>query len=122
MKQSPITPFVMIMVLGVIAMFLISFKGIGDSKELAAEIEGGGEEQQEQVAASPEEIYQQSCIGCHGEQYEGSGNFPALTGVGERRSKEEIQDLLVNGSDKGMPPGLVSPDKAGEMADWLSGL
>ncbi len=124
MKRNPILPFVMIMAIGVLAMLLISFKGIGDSKELAAELEGGGEEQ-EQVAASPEEIYQQNCIGCHGQQYEGAGNYPALTGVGDRLSKEEIQDIIVNGKTGNigtMPAGLVKPDQAGEMADWLSGL
>ncbi len=51
MKRNPIMPFVVIMVVGVLAMFLISFKGIGDSKQLAEEIENGGkEEQTEQVA------------------------------------------------------------------------
>jgi cytochrome c550 len=121
MKRNPIMPFVVIMVIGVLAMFLISFKGIGDSKDLAAELEGGGEEQTEQVAANPEEIYQQTCIGCHGEQYQGGGNAPALTGVGDRLSKEEIADVVVNGRG-GMPPGLVPAEKAGEMAEWLSGL
>lgn len=124
MKRNPILPFITIMAVGVLAMLLISFKGIGDSKELAAEIEGGGKEQ-EQVAATPEEIYQQNCIGCHGQQYEGSGKFPALKGVGGRLSTDEIQDIIVNGKTGNigtMPAGLVKPDQAGEMAEWLSGL
>ncbi len=101
-------------------MLLLSFKGTGDSKDLAAEIEGGGE-QVEQVAASPEEIYQKSCIACHGDQYQGTGSNPALTGVGERLSKDEIEDVVVNGRN-GMPAGLVAPEQAGEMAEWLSDL
>jgi cytochrome c550 len=121
MKKSPIMPFIMIMVAGVIVMLLISFKGIGDSKQLATELEGGGEGQTEQVAASPEEIYQSTCIGCHGDQYQGVGSAPALTGVGGRLSPEEIEDVVVNGRNA-MPGGLVSPDQAGEMAEWLSGL
>ncbi|MCQ6273652.1 cytochrome c [Bacillus sp. V3B] len=124
MKRNPIMPFVVIMVIGVLAMFLISFKGIGDSKDLAAELEGGGKEQTEQATATPEEIYQKSCIGCHGEQYEGA-SAPALTGVGDRLSKEEIEDVVVNGrtGEKGvMPGGLVPAEKASDMADWLSGL
>jgi cytochrome c550 len=121
MKRNPIMPFVAIMLIGVLAMFLISFKGIGDAKDLAAELEGGGEGQREEVAANPEEIYQKSCIGCHGEQYQGGGSAPALTGVGDRLSKDEITDVVVNGRGA-MPPGLVPAEKADEMADWLSGL
>lgn len=120
MKRNPIMPFIAIMLIGVLAMFLISFKGIGDSKDLAAELEGGGEEQTEEVAANPEEIYQKSCIGCHGEQYEG-GAGPALTGVADRLSQEEIADVVVNGRGA-MPPGLVPAERADEMAEWLSGL
>jgi len=120
MKWNAIMPFVVIMVVGVLAMFLLSFKGIGDSKDLVAELEGGGGEQTEEVAANPEEIYQQSCIGCHGEQYQG-GAGPALKGVSDRLSKEEIADVVVNGRGA-MPPGLVPAEKADEMADWLSGL
>ena len=36
MNRNPIMPFVIIMVIGVLAMFLFSFKGLGDSKDLAA--------------------------------------------------------------------------------------
>ncbi|WP_338470276.1 cytochrome c [Niallia sp. XMNu-256] len=120
MKKGPLLPFGIIMVLGVLTMLLLSFKGIGDSRELAAQSEGDGE-QTEQVAASPEEIYQSSCIGCHGDQYQGSGSAPGLTGVGERLSPEEIEDVVVNGRNA-MPGGLVPPEQAGEMAEWLSGL
>ena len=75
----------------------------------------------DEVAANPEEIYQSSCIGCHGDQYQGSGSAPALTGVGERLSNEELEDVVVNGRNA-MPSGLVSPEQAGDMAEWLSGL
>ena len=120
MKRSPIFPFVIIMVVGVVVMLLISFKGVGDSKDLAAELNGSDEKQTETAAANPEDIYNQTCIGCHGEQYKG-GVGPKLTGVGERLTKEEIQDIVVNGKNA-MPSGLVPAEKAGEMAEWLSGL
>ncbi len=120
MKRSPLLPFGIIMIVGVLVMLLLSFKGIGDSRDLAAELEGG-DEQTDQVAANPEEIYQSSCIGCHGDQYQGSGSAPALTGVGERLSNEELEDVVVNGRNA-MPSGLVSPEQAGDMAEWLSGL
>lgn len=85
---------------------------LGDNKELTSE---GDEEATEEVAASPEEIYQQSCIGCHGDQYQG-GVGPALTGVGERLSEEEIVDVLTNG--KGAMPGDLSLVKSKK---WLNG-
>ncbi|MGD6853650.1 cytochrome c550 [Bacillus infantis] len=120
MNRNPLIPFLLIAVLGIGAMFLVSFKGLGDAKDLAAEQEGGGEEQTEEVAANPEDIYKQSCIGCHGDQYQG-GVGPALTGVGDRYSQDEIADIVVNGKGS-MPPGLVPQEKAGEMAEWLAGL
>ncbi len=72
------------------------------------------------LLSNPEDIYQQSCIACHGDSYQG-GVGPALTGVGDRLSKEEVADILVNGKNS-MPPGLVPADKAGEVAEWLIGL
>ena len=35
MKRNPVVPFVIIMVLGIGLMFLLSFKGLGDSKQIA---------------------------------------------------------------------------------------
>lgn len=120
MNRNPIMPFVVIMVVGVLAMFLFSFKGIDDSKKLADEIANGGKEQTEQAASNPEDIYQQNCISCHGDQYQG-GVGPALKGVGDRLTKEGIEDIVVNGGVT-MPPGLVPADKAGDVAEWLMGL
>lgn len=121
MNRNPIIPFVLIMVFGIGLMFLLSFKGLGDAKEMAKEAEGGDKEKTEEVAAEkPEDIYKKSCIGCHGDQYQG-GVGPALKGVGERYSKEEIAQIVVNGKGA-MPAGLVPQEKAAEMAEWLAGL
>ncbi|WP_282154782.1 cytochrome c550 [Cytobacillus gottheilii] len=120
MNRNPIIPFVLIMVIGIGAMFLLSFKGIGDNEDLAEELSGeGGETTEETAQANPEEIYQQSCIGCHGDQYQG-GAGPALTGVGDRLSQDEIVDILTNGKGA-MPGGLVSGNETA-MAEWLSEL
>lgn len=120
MNRNPIIPFIIIMIVGIGAMFLVSFKGIGDNKDLVAELSGeGGESTEETAEANPEEIYQQSCIGCHGDQYQG-GAGPALTGVGDRLSEDEIVDILTNGKGA-MPGGLVSGNEAA-MATWLSEL
>ncbi|HAQ07670.1 MAG TPA: cytochrome C [Bacillus bacterium] len=118
MNRNPIMPFVLIMVLGIGLMFLLSFKGLGDSKELAEESKGGGKTE-ETAEFNPEQLYQQSCAGCHGNQYEGVSG-PALKGVGDKYSKDEIKDILINGKGS-MPPGMAAGKEA-EMAEWLTTL
>jgi len=46
--------------------------------------ESGGET----AAIDAEQVVQQNCISCHGENLEGAGNFPALNDVGSRLSQE----------------------------------
>lgn len=119
MNRNPIIPFVVIMVFGIGLMFLLSFKGLGDAEELAKEAEGGGEKT-EQAAANPEDIYKQSCVGCHGADYSG-GVGPKLKGVGDKLSQDEIVQIVTKGKGN-MPPGLVPEDKAEDMAKWLAKL
>lgn len=121
MNRNPIIPFIIIMIFGIGLVFFLSFKGLGDAREVAREKEGGGKEKtEEQAAAKPEDIYQKSCISCHGDQYQG-GVGPALKGVGDRLSQDEIKDIVVNGKGS-MPGNLVPAEKAGEMAEWLATL
>ena len=102
MKRNPLIPFALIAVFGIALMFLFSFKGLGDSKELAKEKEGGTETT-ETVAAKPEDTYKSSCIGCHGGNYEG-GMGPALTGVGDRLIRKQLRTswLVVKGTCQGV--------------------
>ncbi|TYR82380.1 cytochrome c [Priestia megaterium] len=116
MNRNPLIPFLLIVVIGIGLMLTLSFNGLNNAEEIAAEKEGGGAE--EQAAATPEDIYKQSCIGCHGDQYQG-GVGPALKGVGDKLSEEEIADIVVNGKGS-MPSGLVPAEKAAEMAKWVS--
>jgi cytochrome c550 len=118
MNRNPVIPYILIFVFGIGLMFLLSFKGLGDMDELANEKEGGTET--EQVAKAPEDIYSGSCIGCHGDQYQG-GMGPALKGVGDRLSKDEIKETITNGRGN-MPAGLVKPEEADAMADWLANI
>ena len=103
MKRNPINPYLLIMVLGITAMLLMSFKGIGDMKKIVSKTEGG-EEKTEEVALAPEQLYQQkSCVACHGADFQGVGSNPALVGVGDRLSQDEIIDILVNGKGNMRP-------------------
>ena len=105
--------------MGIVLMFGLSFVGLNQE---AANGEDGGESNGEQVAGTPEELYQAAgCIGCHGGNYEGVGSFPALTGVGDKLSADEIKELLRNGKGS-MPGGLVPEDQLDGMTEWLSSL
>ncbi|OCA88239.1 cytochrome C551 [Bacillus sp. FJAT-27225] len=75
---------------------------------------GGGDT----ASADPQKLYEQKCSGCHGVDLTG-GNFPALTKVGSKYSKEEIEKIIVDGKG-GMPPGLYKGEEASKVAEWLS--
>ena len=115
--KNAIMPYVLIFVMGIALMFGMSFIGLGNMKEIAAEQEGGAKTE-ETATASPEDIYKKSCIGCHGDQYQG-GVGPALKGL--PISQDEIKDILINGTPNGMPGGLI-PGQEDAMAEWLANL
>ncbi|MFE6168490.1 cytochrome c551 [Viridibacillus arvi] len=73
----------------------------------------------ETTAVDAQQIIQQKCITCHGENLEGRGNFPNISKIGATRSKKEILDIINNGKN-GMPAGLISGDDAEAVAKWLS--
>ncbi|MFE5427038.1 MULTISPECIES: cytochrome c550 [Bacillaceae] len=121
MNRNPVMPFIIIMVFGIGLMFLLSFKGLGDAKDLAKEKEGGEKtEETENASASPEDIYKQNCISCHGDAYQG-GVGPALKGVGDRLSVDEVKNVITNGRGA-MPPGLVEEQNIDAMAEYIHGL
>ncbi|MGE7779362.1 cytochrome c550 [Peribacillus sp. NPDC097264] len=121
MNRNPVMPFIIIMVFGIGLMFLLSFKGLGDAKDLAKEKEGGEKtEETESASSSPEDIYKQNCISCHGDAYQG-GVGPALKGVADRLSEDEVKEVIANGRGA-MPPGLVDESNLDAMAKYIHGL
>ncbi|RHW41032.1 cytochrome c [Neobacillus notoginsengisoli] len=115
--KNPVVPFIMIMVLGIGLMFILSFKGLGDMKEVAEGGKAGGEKTTE--VAKPEDLYQdKGCIGCHGEQLEGKSG-PKLSDVGSKLDEGEIKDIIVNGKGS-MPQGLATGADADALAKWLA--
>ena len=85
---------------------------------------GGGEENSSDGGATEksegEKIVMQSCATCHGGNLQGMGNTPALNDVGSRLSQDEILDIILNGTDKGMPASLIKGDEAEKAAEWLA--
>ena len=89
---------------------------------------GGGEDTAEPpsdsgdgdtAAVDAEQVVQQNCISCHGENLEGQGNFPPLNDVGARLSEEEILGVIENGRGA-MPAGIIKGEEATAVAKWLS--
>ncbi|RFU65735.1 cytochrome c550 [Peribacillus glennii] len=120
MNRNPIMPFVIIMVFGIGLMFMLSFKGLGDAKDLAKEKEGGEKKTEQTASAKPEDIYQQNCVSCHGDQYQG-GVGPALKGIGSKLSEDEVKNTIQNGKGA-MPAGLVPEENLDAMAKFVHGL
>jgi len=59
------------------------------------------------------------CIACHGSELEGA-SAPALRGIGDRMSKDEIYNVIANGRG-GMPPyaGQLPDEQIQQIAAWL---
>jgi|GraSoiStandDraft_51_1057287.scaffolds.fasta_scaffold407881_2 cytochrome c550 len=120
MKRNPVIPYILVMVFGIVLVFILSFKGLGDMKEVAKDKGNGssGSATTEVAATKPEDIYKQTCIGCHGDQYQGVVG-PTLKGVGSKYSKAEIVHFITKGKGN-MPAGLVPQEQAEAMAEWVS--
>jgi mono/diheme cytochrome c family protein len=93
------------------------------SQQPAEEPADSGNESQDNAAenvAYDEEkakaAYQQSCVGCHGQNLEG-GVGPALKG--NNLDEKQILEVLENGKGQ-MPAGLVSGEDAKNLAAWLA--
>lgn len=84
---------------------------------------GGGDEDKDKADTSKPEgevLVTKSCSTCHGGQLQGMGNTPALADLGARMSEDEILDIILNGTDKGMPPSLLQGEEAEKAAAWLA--
>ena len=123
MQKNPIIPFILIMAFGIGLIFFLSMDGVGNKEEIAATEENAeGTEGGEEASAGefdPEAHAQASCIGCHGNSYEGQGAFPAI--VGTALSEDEVKDILANGKGS-MPGGLVPAENIDAMAAWVKSL
>lgn len=115
MKRNALFPYLLIGVFGIGLVIALSLIGLYQGNE-----EAGGEEGGNVELATPEDIYNQSCISCHGGNYEG-GAGPELVGVDTRLSQEKVKEVLQNG--KGiMPSNLVAEESLDEMVDWIMSL
>ncbi len=70
------------------------------------------------AVSAGEEVYQQNCLSCHGENLEG-GFGPALDKIGSEYSEEEILHVIHNGKGQ-MPANVVEGEEAEAVAAWLA--
>ncbi|RKD76541.1 cytochrome c551 [Sinobaca qinghaiensis] len=88
----------------------------GSSMFMLAACGGGGGGEEEDTTAAPEQLYQQNCATCHGENLEGN-NGPALDGG--NLEEDQVLTMIENGGN-GMPAGLLEGTEAESVATWVA--
>lgn len=116
MGKNPVVPFLLIMALGVGLIFFMALYGVDQKKEIA---NSDNEETEDVADFDPASFADARCISCHGENLEGGG-APAL--VGTDLSKEELAEIIADGTDGGMPGNLVPAGDLDEMVDYILSL
>ncbi len=116
MGKNPIVPFLLIMALGIGLIFFMSLYGL-DQKAEIADVDSDEPEVTEEFDG--ESVAQGKCIACHGGDLEGA-SAPKL--VGTDLSKEDLVDIIKNGTDGGMPAGLIPDGDLDAMADYILSL
>jgi len=66
-------------------------------------------------------IVEAQCISCHAADLNG-GYGPALLGIGNTKSSEEIAEIITHGQGEGMPAfeGSLSDEEINQIAEWLA--
>lgn len=110
--KNNLLPFGIIAIVGVFVAIIVFYVGLDTKQKREA-----GEEEGSVELAEPEEIYAQSCAGCHGKDLSGN-NGPDLQKVGDSFSAEEIRDIILEGYGD-MPPVQLSPEESEALSEWL---
>lgn len=111
MSRNPVIPYAIIAIVGVLAVIIISYVGVNHRN--------AEQNPQESSSIDVEAVFKNQCASCHGDDLSGNG-APALSNVGSTLSEDEIKDIIINGTDNGMPAGLVNNEQAAAIAEWLS--
>lgn len=76
-------------------------------------------QQKQTVDLTPQEIFQNTCSGCHGGNLQGSVG-PNLQKIGSKYSQQDIINIIKSGKGQ-MPAQSHLPDEAQQkLAQWLS--
>src|SRR5690625_7689800 len=97
--KNPVIPYGLIAVLGIIAVIIFSFLGVQNRADITSENNNDNNEPTEISLEDAEEIYQNKCASCHGDDLVGDDNTPGLSEVGSKLSEEEIETINNEGQD-----------------------
>jgi len=120
MRGKPLIPFAITAVIGILLMLSLSFVGLTDKLARDGVDDGAAEEvvEFEDPIAAGEEMYQRSCIGCHGGDKLGVGGNPALNQLEGKYNVEEIANIITKGQGS-MPPMPHNQVEAEAIAEYL---
>ena len=119
MGKNPIVPFLLIMGLGVGLIFFMSLYGLDQKAEIADQ-NGEGGETEEVEDFDVASFADAKCATCHGGNLEGQGSVPGL--VGTDLSAAELEEIIKDGTDGGMPGGIVPAGDLDAMVDYILSL
>ena len=122
--KNPVIPYLLIAVIGVFLVAAVSYIGIGQRDAIQNDDNGAVENNEGNnngggETTDAEAIFSNNCASCHGNDLEG-GMGPALTEVGSELSADEINDIITNGSDGGMPAGVIDGAEKEAVVKWLA--
>lgn len=121
MKGSPLIPFALIALIGIVLMAGLSAYGLSE-RNAAEEGEDGAAEEEvteiEDPIAAGEELAQASCINCHGGDLAGASG-PAINNLNGTYSAEEISEIIQNGIGAMPPQTQYDPAEADAIAEYL---
>lgn len=113
--RNSLIPFGIIAVIGIVVMIIVAYFGVFQREA----IQNPDAVEEGESIDSPEDIYKNSCASCHGGDLTGE-TAPELEQVGDRLSEDEIETIIIEGIEPGMPGGLVNNEEAGILAEWLA--
>lgn len=123
MRGKPLYPYAGIAIVGIAIMIVLSLIGV-NQKDARIALEEGGEVPQEETAdstssfGSGEEFYQNTCIACHGGNFEGP--MANLNGLGDRYTKDEVKIIISEGIDgTAMAAFDLETDELDALVDYL---
>lgn len=68
-------------------------------------------------------MQQAMCISCHGDDLKGGAGSPALLGIGDKLSQEELVTIITEGAGGGAMPAFndkLSTEQIEQIAEWLA--
>jgi mono/diheme cytochrome c family protein len=111
MKKVWVTIGINILLAGCLVFLLFFYEGTQPAPKATAD-------GKTTTAGNPEKIVSTSCMTCHGENLKG-GAGPALDKIGAKYAENEIENIINQGKNA-MPAGIVSPEEAKVVAEWLA--